>query len=78
MRIHQNGPLDKFTFLFIHFSISCIITCNTIKGLCGINLCKQRLTRIIHVNKTCAEKCRFTVLLLALLGNAIYVLKHRL
>ena len=31
------------------------------KNLCGTNLCDQRLTRIIRINKTRAEKCRFTV-----------------
>ena len=32
------------------------------KKLCGTNLCDQRLTRIIRINKTHTEKCRFTVL----------------
>ena len=59
MRIHQNGPLEKFTFM--HFSILCIIMYNAIK-ICGINLCDRRLTRIIHINRTHAEKCRFMVM----------------
>ena len=29
--------------------------------ICGTNLCDRRLTHIICINKTCAEKCRFTV-----------------
>ena len=33
------------------------------KNLCGTNLCDRRLTHIIHINKTRAEKCRFTVVL---------------
>ena len=28
---------------------------------CDKNLCDRRLTRIIRINKTCAEKCHFTV-----------------
>ena len=31
------------------------------KNLCATNLCDQCLTRIIHINKTRASKCRFTV-----------------
>ena len=31
------------------------------KNLCGTYLCDRHLTRIICINKTCAEKCRFTV-----------------
>jgi hypothetical protein len=32
------------------------------KNLCETNLCDRRLTRIIRINKTRAEKCTFTVL----------------
>ena len=32
------------------------------KNLCGTNLCDWHLTRIIRMNKTRAEKCRFTVI----------------
>ena len=31
------------------------------KNLCGTNLCNWRLTRIIRINKTRAEKYRFMV-----------------
>ena len=31
------------------------------KNLCSTNLCDQLLTRIIHINKIRAEKCRSTV-----------------
>ena len=37
----------------------CNVWCD--KDLCGTNVCNQRLTRIIRINKTCTEKCRFTV-----------------
>ena len=30
--------------------------------MCGTNLCDQRLTRIIRINKTRTEKCHFTVI----------------
>ena len=62
MRIHQNRPLDKFMrFLFMLSSALCIVTYGTIKNLCGTNLCDQRLTRIIRINKSHTEICRFTV-----------------
>ena len=32
------------------------------KNLCGTNLCDRHLTHIIRINKTHAEKCRFTVI----------------
>ena len=32
------------------------------KNFCSTNLCDRRLTRIIRINKTRAEKCCFTVL----------------
>ena len=57
MQIRQNRPLDKFYEIFIyadkHF-MHCNVWCD--KKLCGTNLCDQCLTRIIHINKTCAEK----------------------
>ena len=40
---------------FMHFNVWCN------KDLCGTNLCDQHLTHIICINKTRAEKCRFTV-----------------
>jgi hypothetical protein len=56
MRIGQNGPLDKFTrFLFMRLNVPCIAMYGAIK-----NLCDRRLTRIIRINKTPAEKCTFT------------------
>ena len=64
MRIGQNGPLEKFTrFLFMRLNVACItnIWCDNI--YVDTNLCDCRLTRIIRINKTRAEKCRFTVLL---------------
>ena len=62
MRIGQNGSLEKFArFLFMRLNVACItnIWCNNIYA--DTNLCNHRLTRVIHINKTCAEKCRFTV-----------------
>ena len=41
MQIHQNEALDKFHL--------CILVSNV---WCDINLCNQRLTRIIHINKS--------------------------
>ena len=39
MRIHQNGPLDKFMqFLFMHSSILCIVMYGAI-NLCSTDLC---------------------------------------
>ena len=32
------------------------------KNLCSTNLCDRCLTRIFCINKTCTEKCRFTVI----------------
>ena len=59
MRTSQNGPLDKSArFLFMRFSVSCVVVYGAIKKLCDTNLCDQ--TRIIRINKTRAEKC-FTV-----------------
>jgi hypothetical protein len=66
MRIGQNGPLDKFTrFLFMRLNVPCIVIYIVWrdKNLCETNLCDCHLTRIIHVNKTRAEKCTFTVIL---------------
>ena len=40
----------------------CNVWCN--KNLCSANLCDRRLTRIIRINKTRAEKGRFTVRLM--------------
>ena len=47
----------------------CNVWCD--KNLCGTNLCDQRLTHIIHINKTRAEKCRFMVLVLLACKNII-------
>ena len=59
MRIGQNGPLEKFTrFLFMRLSIANIWHDNI---YADTNLCDRRLTRIIRINKTCVEKCHFTV-----------------
>ena len=65
MLIGQNGPLEKFMrFLFMRLNVACI---TNIIILCrdniyaDTNLCDCRLTRIIRINKTRAEKCRFTV-----------------
>ena len=39
----------------------CFLRCNVWrdKNLCGTNLCNQRFTHIIRINKTRTEKCRF-------------------
>ena len=61
MRIGQNGPLEKFMrFLFMRLNVACItnIWRNNINA--DTNLCDHRFTRIIRINKTHAEKCRFT------------------
>ena len=59
MRIGQNGPLEKFTrFLFMRLYVACIINIWRDNIYVDTNLCDRRLTRI---NKTRAEKCRFTV-----------------
>ena len=56
MQIRQNGPLEKFMgFLFTCSSVSYIVMYGTI-NLCGTNLCNWRLTHIIRINKTHAEK----------------------
>ena len=49
MRIHQNGPCDN-----LHDFYLCILVFHalTMIKICGINLCDQCLTRIIHINKT--------------------------
>ena len=39
------------------------------KNLCGTNLCDRRLIRIICINKTRAEKCRFTVCIVNVVRN---------
>ena len=60
MRIGQNGPLEKFTrFLFMRLNVA-----NNNNIYADTNLCDRRLTRIIRINKTHAEKCRFTVYVL--------------
>ena len=41
-------------YLCIQHSMHCNVWCD--KNLCGTNLCDWRLTRIICINKTCAEK----------------------
>ena len=64
MQISQKRLL-KFMHFFIN--IACItnikfLWCDNINFMqIQIILCDRRLTRIIHINKTRAEKCRFTV-----------------
>ena len=63
MQICQNGPLDKlmqFLFTCMCSSALCIVTWGD-KTLCGTILCDLRLIRIIRVNKSHAEICRFMV-----------------
>ena len=63
MRIRQNRPLDKFMrFLFMNSNIQCIVTYTRDKYLCSTNLCDRHLTRIIRINTSREEICRFTVL----------------
>ena len=62
MRIRQNRPLDKIYAIFIYADqqfMHCNVWRN--KNLCSTNLCDWRLTRIIRINKTRADKCHFTV-----------------
>ena len=62
LRIGQNGPLEKFTrFLFMRLNVACITNIWRDNIYADTNLCDRRLTRIIRINKTRAEKCRFTV-----------------
>ena len=62
MRIGQNGPLEKFTrFLFMHLNVACITNIWRDNIYDDTNLCDRPLTRIMRINKTRAEKCRFTV-----------------
>ena len=59
MRVRQNGPFKKFMqFFILHSSVSCIVMYG---ALSSTNLCDQCLTRIIHIDKTRAEKHRFAV-----------------
>ena len=61
-KICQNGPLDKFMqFLFMRSSVQCIVMYGMITNM-QYYLCDRYLTRIIHVNKSCTEICRFMVL----------------
>ena len=50
MQIRQNGPLDKF----MRSSVLCIIKYGVIKIMMykKFYLCDQRLTHIIHMNKS--------------------------
>ena len=50
--------INFFIYVDQHF-MHCNVWCD--KNLCGINLCDRCLTRIIHINKTRAEKCHITV-----------------
>ena len=60
MRISQNGPLEKFMqFLFIRLNVACVTNIWRDNIYADTNLCNRHLTRI---NKTRAEKCRFTVI----------------
>ena len=62
MRIGQNRPLEKFTrFLFMRLNVACIANIWRDNIYADTSLCDGRLTRIILINKTRAEKCRFTV-----------------
>ena len=62
MQIGENGPLRKFTpFLCMHLNIACITNIWHHNIFADTNLCDRRLTRIILINKTRAEKRRFTV-----------------
>ena len=64
MRIGQNGPLKKFTrFLFMHLNVACITNIWRNNIYADTNLCDRRSTRIIRINKTRTEKCRFMVLM---------------
>ena len=58
MRIRQNGALEKFTqFLFMCFSVSCIIIYSAIKIYAvQIYVDSHNSHKLTH-----AEKCRFTV-----------------
>ena len=61
MRICQNGPLDNFMrFLFVFYRFMPRYIWRD-KNLCGTNSCDQRLTRMIRINKSHTEICRFTV-----------------
>ena len=63
MRISQNGPLEKFTrFLFMRLNVACITNILWRDNIyADTNLCNRRLTHIIRINKTRAEKCRFMI-----------------
>ena len=62
MQVGQNGPLRKFTqFLFMHLNIACVTNIWRHNIYEDTNLCDHRLTRIIRINKTRAEKCRFHI-----------------
>ena len=62
MRIGQNGPLEKFSrFLFMHLNVACITNIWRDNIYADTNLCNRRLTHIIRINKTRAEKCCFTI-----------------
>ena len=64
MRICQNSLLDKFMrLLFMRSSTLCKVIYGAIKIYAGqIYATRYGLAHIICINKTHAEKCRFTVL----------------
>ena len=62
MQICQNRPLDKsMRLLFMCSSTFMHSNVWRDKYLCGTNLCDLCLTRIIRINKSHAEICRFRV-----------------
>ena len=63
MQIGQNRPLENFTqFLFTRSKVACITNIWHDNIYVDTNLCDRHLTCIIRINKTCTEKCCFTVL----------------
>ena len=58
-----NICVEEFAIKLIGYRKATLVCVWRDKNLCGTNLCVQRLTRIIRINKTRAEICRFTVLL---------------
>ena len=58
MQICQNRPLEKFV-IFIYAFKRCM-HCKHMAQY-DTNLCNRRLTHIIRINKTPAEKCTFMV-----------------
>ena len=65
----QSKPLDKLNVLIMHSSVLyAIVMYDTTKicykNLCSTNLCDRRLTHIICINKSHAEICCFTVIII--------------